>query len=115
MEEVWVDYTHGSISDNITLTLVGGYWMGTIYLDDTLDKLTYKIHLFDPKGEYNGTGPYNVTIRDNDLPFFGLDETPYQEPQEMTSHSSSGRKTSLNLIRSGWNTGTERAPMRIYP
>jgi len=76
VEEVWIEYVHGTISDNVTLLKVGDYWLGTIYLDYTLDKLTYKIHLFDPKGEYNGTGPFNATVRDNDLPFFGLDETP---------------------------------------
>jgi len=76
VDEVRVDYTHGSISDNITLEWVDGYWKATITLDQSLEDLVYHIHLFDPKGEHNCTGPHIASVRDNDLPTLLVDNTP---------------------------------------
>jgi len=75
---VWVEWTHGSLNGNLSLTEIGDYWSGTIELDQSLENLSYIVHIFDPSDNYNGSGPFERIVKDNDRPEFVNDLSPTQ-------------------------------------
>ena len=77
VSSVNVTWRHGANHGNDTLKDNGdGFWSFTVVLDHSLDILAYSIQVNDSSGNYYRTDMKDVTITDNDLPVFGLNETP---------------------------------------
>ena len=65
---VHVDWSHGNLGENTTLSKVGNNWEGTAILDDSLESLTYIISVADTSGNFNNSENTEITLSDNDLP-----------------------------------------------
>ena len=70
IDTVFVNWSHGNLGNNISLTEVNGYWIATIQLDDDLGDLTYYIYMNDTSGNYNISDLQTVSVSDNDSPLF---------------------------------------------
>ncbi len=68
VESVNVTWSHGSLNGNKQLSIQGGYWVGTITLDDSLDDLTYRVQVNDTSGNYVIGVQQTVQVFDNDAP-----------------------------------------------
>ena len=70
-------WSHGSLGGIAALDADGDdTWSLTIYLDDSLQDLTYSIQVNDSSGNYNRWGVQIVSVSDNDPANFGPDGTP---------------------------------------
>ena len=77
VSSVNVTWRHGANHGNDTLVDDGdGTWSLTVVLDHSLNILTYSIQVNDSSGNHFRTDMRDVTVTDNDLPVFGLNETP---------------------------------------
>ncbi len=68
VDTVHVKYKHGDLEENISLSKVGGYWLGNITLDHDIGDLVYTICAKDMAGNYNSSGELRKTVLDNDRP-----------------------------------------------
>jgi len=119
---VHVDWVHGPLDGNISLSKSEGRWVGTIQLSHDLQDLTYTIYLQDATGNFNSSIPRSVTVIDNDLPEITLDNSPetgttgdifefnlsvsdnieVQSVDITWDHAQSGRDISLDDNNSYW-------------
>ena len=70
VHKVFVNWGHGSLSGNISLSLTDAYWLATIILDDNVSDLSYIIYINDTSNNYNISAIQNVNVTDNELPYF---------------------------------------------
>ena len=75
VDEVWVNWTHGGLSGNKSLSLSGDWWVGNITLDHNVEDLNYFIWFVDTSGNVNRTLVKVVSVIDNDPPEFLRDLT----------------------------------------
>jgi len=68
--DVHVNWSHGALSENTSLTPSGGRWLVPIILDDSLSDLSYTIYVADTSDNFNISEPVSITISDNDPPVF---------------------------------------------
>jgi len=75
VDTVHVNWTHGGLSGNLSLTETDGYWLNTIDLDHDLGDLVYRVHINDTSGNHLIGSQQTVTVADNDLPTLVSDNT----------------------------------------
>ena len=67
---VKLDWSHGSLSENVSMSYTGSYWTYTHNLDDSILDMTYAIYVQDSAGNsvYSSGSQSPVSISDNDKP-----------------------------------------------
>ena len=65
---VHVNWSHGVLTGNVSLSRIDDHWIGVITLDNSLSDLTYIIYINDTSNNYNISDPRTVSVTDNDLP-----------------------------------------------
>jgi len=68
VSSVNVSWSHGGLSGNKFLSLDGGYWMGSITLDDDLSSLLYVVQVTDSSNNYVRGTQQSITVSDNNPP-----------------------------------------------
>ncbi len=68
---VHILWVHADLDGNLSLTLIGGHWIGTITLDHSIAKMNYIIFIRDSHMNYYVSPLINVNVIDNDLPIAG--------------------------------------------
>ena len=68
VDSVNVSWVHNTLSGNIALSLVSGFWVGDITLDDSISDMIYSIQVNDSSGNFNISDDYFVSVLDNDEP-----------------------------------------------
>ena len=66
--KVYVNWSHGVLKGNLSLTEAGKYWLGEITLDHDIGDLEYTIWTIDFFIYYNSSNTRSVTVFDNDMP-----------------------------------------------
>jgi hypothetical protein len=71
---VKINWSHGSLSDNTSLSHVSGdMFNGTFMLDDATTDLTYTVWVNDSAGNLNSNGPFTITVNDMTAPISTVD------------------------------------------
>ena len=83
---VHVNYRHGHLGSNLSLSKGDGDWLGNITLTDDPGNLSYTVYVKDMAGNYNISSRRNITILDND------------RPSLVTDHSANAGTTGDNFI-----------------
>ena len=81
-----VNFRHGRLGNNLSLSKVGEYWLGIINLTHDPGDLSYTVYVKDMAGNYNISSRQNVTVLDND------------RPSLVTDHSTNAGTTGDNFI-----------------
>jgi len=76
VDSVHVDWAHGELDGNLSLSKNGDAWEGTVVLDHDLEDLTYTIYLEDASGHSNHSLLQEITVLDNDEPEVSVDNSP---------------------------------------
>ena len=76
IDEAWVNWSHGGLGGNLSLSLIAGHWLGTVTLDGFLGDLTYSIWFDDTSGNARRSDIRTVAVTDNDAPQLLGDESP---------------------------------------
>jgi len=78
ISSVWASYQNSDgFSGNSSMNLAApGIWEIHLVSPDSTSDISYAFHFNDTSDNWNGTAPGSVSIKDNDLPFFGADSTP---------------------------------------
>lgn len=65
-----VDWSHGSLSGNDSMSYTGSYWTFSQVLDDSIEDLSYQLYVEDSAGNsiYSVGSQSPVSVTDNDLP-----------------------------------------------
>lgn len=68
--KVDVDWSHGSFSENASLSYTGSYWMYSAALDHSVSTMTYSIYIEDSAGNsiFVSGSQSPVSVSDNDVP-----------------------------------------------
>ena len=77
VDTVYVTWSHGNLSGNITLADPGGdgTWIASITLDENTSGLIYTVHIKDTSGNYYVSTARNVPVYDVEPPVFLGDDT----------------------------------------
>ena len=71
---VKVNWSHGSLTDNTSLSSIGGdNFSGSFTLDDATSVLTYTVWVNDTAGNLNSSGPHAVIVNDVSAPNSNVD------------------------------------------
>ncbi len=74
---VKVNWSHGTLSGNTSLSAVGGdYFNGSFVLDGSISNLTYTVWVNDSAGNIASSGPHTITVEDATAPTFDALNTP---------------------------------------
>jgi len=68
IDTVFVDWAHGNLSGNESMSQSNGFWMASIQLDENNENLTYTVHVNDTSNNYNKRSPEFAVISDDEVP-----------------------------------------------
>ena len=71
VDAVHILWVHAELNGNLSLTLVGGHWIGTIILDHSIAKMNYIIFIRDAQNNFFISPLISVVVIDNDFPVAG--------------------------------------------
>ena len=72
ISSVYVDWSHGNLSGNLSLSDVAGSWNGIITLDHDIGSMSYYIYIKDSSNNFNISNRNTVQVTDNDRPEHGV-------------------------------------------
>ena len=113
---VRVNWSHGSLSANTTLSNTAGDFFGNIVpinLDHSISNMTYTIWANDSSAKFNSSGPHNVTVTDNDPPSTTLEIGEPLHPNGVTNNSNVTSSSTIYLNATD-NVGSFYVNYRIW-
>ncbi len=75
VDTVFVHYTHGLYSENVSLTDIGGNWVAFITLNHSVDNMVYSVYANDTSNNFAIWLNNQTIVYDNDHPEFVTDNT----------------------------------------
>ena len=107
---VYVNWSHGGLSENTSLNNTGVCWCGNITLDNNINRMTYTIYVSDSGNNYYISPLKNVTVIDNDNPILEVDYTPNvgTTGDSFQFNTSASDNIDVDTIYMNWTHGSSR-------
>jgi len=93
-----VSWAHNGTSGNESLSnTFGDYFTSSITLGHNITNMIYTIWINDSSGNFNSSGPHNVTVTDNDPPVTSLEIGEPLHPNGVTNNSNITSSSNIYL------------------
>ncbi|MDP6157143.1 MAG: hypothetical protein QF682_13550, partial [Candidatus Thermoplasmatota archaeon] len=114
MGDVFVNWKHGNMNQNLSLNKASGYWIGNISLAHNTSDLSYVSYANDTYNNYNISANIIVGVSDNDIPTFD-DQSPNEGAtgDQFTFRVSATDNIAVSSIHANWAHGGQKGNLSL--
>jgi len=112
--QVSVNWSHGNLGGNASLSMNGGNWTGIIRLDHSIHNITYDIFALDSYGNMAKAQRAAAAVSDNDPPTAHISVNGTVYAGESTPLGASGSMDNIGITNYTWWVNAANGSMPIY-